>query len=198
LDLSGGPVAFTVTVVNLIDPIGFDELSDELRALLAPRVERLGYLGAFFQYAAHQPGALHGFITFTEQLKDTLGPELVEVVALTVAVNTGNKYERVQHEALALNCGTSPRDVRRILAGDLEEGPFSCAQIAAAGLARASLRSAGHGCEDELARLVEVTDPATAIGVLLLCSRYIAHATFANALALSPPIPSPLPEPDHA
>jgi len=34
--------------------------------MLRPRVERLGYLGEFFRYTAHQPQALISFLDFTE------------------------------------------------------------------------------------------------------------------------------------
>ncbi len=38
--------------------MGFDDLDPALREVLRARVERLGYLGEFFQCAAHQPAAL--------------------------------------------------------------------------------------------------------------------------------------------
>ena len=55
-----------------IQRLGLDSLPGSLRALLRSRVERLGYLGEFFQVAGHQPDALAGFVTLTEALKDAL------------------------------------------------------------------------------------------------------------------------------
>ena len=86
-----------------------------LRSRLKARVDRLGYLGEFFQVAAHQPEALAGFIAFTEALKEHLDWRLAEVIALTVATETGNAYERVQHERLALTLGMTESEVRGLV-----------------------------------------------------------------------------------
>ena len=65
---------------------------------MRPRVERLGYLGEFFQCAANVPDALLAFDVFTAALKRALPDRVTEVVALTVATRLGNAYERHQHE----------------------------------------------------------------------------------------------------
>src|SRR5688572_28900322 len=90
------------TSTSLLRRIQLGDLPPALAATLAPRVARLGYLGEFFQCAAHQPEALGAFIAFTERSKDDLPFELVEIIALTCAVWMGNAYERHQHERLCL------------------------------------------------------------------------------------------------
>jgi alkylhydroperoxidase family enzyme len=174
--------------------ITFQDLTPELQQLLGPRVERLGYLGEFFQYAAHQADALAGFIRFSESLKDALPWDLVEMVALTVATETENSYERVQHERLSLALGMSAADVQAVVTGRLDPDRFSPAQIAAAELARRCARQAGRECQAAFAALRELVDEDLAVGLLLLCGRYLAHATVANALELQVPVPSPFAE----
>jgi alkylhydroperoxidase family enzyme len=173
-------------------PIAFDQLSPELQEVLGPRVERLGYLGEFFQYGAHQPEALAAFVRFSESLKAALPWELVETVALTIAAETENSYELVQHERLALRLGMERGQVEAAVAGDLAAAGFSPAQIAAGELARCCARNGGRGCNRALSILCELVDEQVAIGVLLLCGRYVAHAAIANALELEAPVASPL------
>lgn len=171
----------------LVDPIPFDALDDELRALLGPRVERLGYLGEFFQLAAHQPDALAGFVRFTEALKAALPWRLVEIAALTIAGETGNDYERVQHERLALKLGMSEEELGAVSRGEVVEPNFSPAEVATHKLALNCAKRIGGDGEDLFVELRDVTDPETAIGVLLVCSRYLAHANFVNTMGIGVP-----------
>ena len=90
-----------------IERLGLDDLPETLQELLRPRVERLGYLGEFFQAAGHQPEALAGFVAFTEALKQAMPASVTELVALTVSCELGNIYERNQHERLSLKLGLS-------------------------------------------------------------------------------------------
>ena len=53
---------------ELIPRLSSTQMSPDLADYLRPRVERLGYLGEFFQCSAHQPGALLAFMRFTEEL----------------------------------------------------------------------------------------------------------------------------------
>src|SRR6059058_1793129 len=113
--------------------VPLERMPAELRDLLRPRVERLGYLGEFLQRAAHQPDALAAFYRWTEALKEALPFRLVEVIALTVATQTGNDYERIQHERLALTGGMTEDEivaVERMRPGTcptLEEGEVAAA-----------------------------------------------------------------------
>src|ERR1700719_3170431 len=98
-----------------IPRISREEFPDELASFLKPRIERLGYLGEFFQCTAHQPEALLSFLEYTEHLKHALPNNLTEVVALSIAVLMDNAYERVQHERLSFKLGFSEEWLREVL-----------------------------------------------------------------------------------
>src|SRR5258708_39733101 len=100
---------------DLIPRLSREKLHPELEAFLQPRIERLGYLGEFFQCTAHQPEALLSFLEFTDHLKHALPNNLTEVVSLTVAQLMNNRYERVQHERLPANPGPSEASARGAL-----------------------------------------------------------------------------------
>lgn len=174
--------------------IGFEQLPDELRTALRPRVERLGYLGEFFQVAAHQPEALHAFNDFTEALKRALDWRLVETIALTIASLTDNAYERVQHEHLALKLGMSEPEVRALVAGTADRERFSDAELGAARLAREVAHARGGACTEAYASLEALVGPAVAVGCLMTATRYLAHATMSNTWGLRAPRSSPLRE----
>jgi alkylhydroperoxidase family enzyme len=171
--------------------IPLEDLDDELQGLLTPRVRRLGYLGEFFQVAAHQPLALAHFVGFTEALKQALPWRLVEIVALTVSGAAGNASERVQHERLALALGMSEAEVREVLAGRVEPPAFSEAEALAHRIALDFVRDAGRGAGALVDRLAAMIEPAVAVAVVLTASRYLAHAAASNAWELRAPVPSP-------
>ena len=181
--------------------ISYDELPVDLRTQLRPRVERLGYLGEFFQVAAHQPQALSHFIDWTEALKDAVDWRLVESIALTVAAETGNDYERVQHERLALKLGMCVAEVRALVEGvatSARELGFSDAELAAVRLARQVVHAHGRSCADAYEALAELTDDATAVGCLMTSARYLAHSTMSNTWGVRAPVASPLAEEEPA
>src|SRR5918911_4009265 len=99
---------------RLIPRLSMPELHPQLAELLRPKVERLNYLGEFFQCTGHQPAALISFFTLTEDLKKALPDNLTELVALTIATRMENAYERVQHERLSLKLGFSKEWVREV------------------------------------------------------------------------------------
>lgn len=172
--------------------IGLEALPAQLAQELAPRVERLGYLGEFFQVAAHQPAALGHFVAFTEALKAALDRRVMEVVALTVAAGTRNEYERVQHERLALTIGFSLDDIAAIVGDDLDGPRFSDVERAAAALARDVVDARGRQCTSAFESLQDLGGPETAVACLMTATRYLAHATMANTWELRPPVPSPI------
>lgn len=173
--------------------IAFDDLSDGLKRELEPKVRRLGYLGEFFQVAAHQAEALEHFIRFTETLKTALPINLVELLALTVSTFSGNAYERVQHERLALKSGLGEDWVRAVerLAPD-GAAELSAVERAAQRLALGMARNQGHGNKPEAAAFLALTDAATLMGVMLTVGRYLAHAAICNTLEIEAPVSSPI------
>jgi alkylhydroperoxidase family enzyme len=179
-------------------PLDLDELPEELRGRLAPRVDRLGYLGSFFTHAGYQPAALMHFHDFTEALKEALPARMVEIVALTIAGDTGNAYERIQHERLALAIGMDREEVHALSHGRLNPfASFSTAERAAHALATCVTKHFGTGCGPAFLRLRRLVGDETAVACLLLTGRYVAHATIANTWALEVPVPSPFDDSDE-
>lgn len=174
----------------------FEQLPPELRELLRPRVERLGYLGEFFRLAGHQAAALEGFVRFTESLKEALPPRLTEIIALSVSAVSGNDYERHQHERLALALGFGDRWVRAVLrldpAGAAAGGLLSAEEAAVQALTLACVDRLGRQVDGEMAAVAAGVDGPTQVAVVLTIGRYLAHAVFVNAWSLLPPVPSPL------
>lgn len=171
--------------------LDIDCLTPELAEALQPRIERLGYLGAFFRAGAHQPRALLAFNELTEALKAALPAELTELVALRVASRLGNTYERNQHEQLAHRQGRSTAwitaaEQRPEHDHDALDTP---AQRDVAALVDALLRDSGHDVDRELQAVAEHLSPGDTVALLLLVGRYLAHATVSNALRFEPPVP---------
>lgn len=186
-ELDDPPIAGLPRRRGPIEPLSLPVVAEPLRSALLPRVRRLGYLGAFFAFAARQPRALHGFHVFTEELKSAVSPDVTDVVALAVAARLGNDYERVQHERLARRRGRPDTWVRAAVTGE-PTGDLSAAEAAARALAVAVLADAGHGVAPQLAALARLVGQDAAVAVLLLVGRYVAHAHVANALSLTAPV----------
>src|ERR1700731_5078737 len=128
-----------------------EQLHPELEAFLRPRIQRLGYLGEFFQCTAHQPKALLSFLQFTDHLKHALPENLTEVVSLSVAQLMNNGYERVQHERLSLKLGFSEDWVREVLSlSSNGQGALSKQELLVQRLATPAIDSKGHDCVREL------------------------------------------------
>jgi alkylhydroperoxidase family enzyme len=168
--------------------IGYDDLPAVVRGRVEPRVARLGYLGEFFQVAAHQPEALVGFIDFTEALKSSLDWRLVEAVAFTVAARCENEYELVQHQRLASTLGMDEAQIRALSSGRPEEGDLDSDQLAAVRLAEDVVAARGGSCADSYEALQREVGVETAVGCLMTAVRYLAHATMSNTWDLRPPV----------
>lgn len=176
---------------NRIPRLEFSDLDRDLAAALSARVKRLGYLGEFFRVMGHQPAALKGFIEFTESAKAGLDKRLVELLALTVAGFFKNHYELNQHERLSVRLGYGRPWVEAVELRNPE---------AAAGLsdlerrlqrfAIDSVKSHGRVGQEEFDSLVGELGVASAVAVLMIIARYIAHAYVANVLRIAPPVPS--------
>ena len=175
--------------------IPFDALESDLAETLRPRVERLGYLGEFFQVGAHQPQALGHFIRFTESLKTALPERVSEIVALTVSCKLDNDYERVQHERLSLKLGFSKEWIRAVeeLAPQQADA-LEPEERAAQALVLSVVESQGRESSGAAARYQSIAGPTLLVGVLLATGRYLAHAAFCNTIGISAPFGSPLEE----
>ncbi|MEB3980081.1 carboxymuconolactone decarboxylase family protein [Mycobacterium sp. 663a-19] len=170
--------------------IGIDELDPEVRQRLQSKIDRLGYLGTFFQVTAHQPEALAAFIDYTDATKRALPDDLAEIVALTVATATGNDYERHQHERLSVKLGLGKEWVAAVELLDPERADLTPQQRAAQKWVLAVLKDHGRGTSAELDGLVRGLGPKGAIAIALMCGRYVAHATIANSFGIQAPVPS--------
>lgn len=174
-----------------VPPIGFDDLPDALSAALGPRVERLGYLGDFFQRTAHQPEALLAFHEFTEAGKRALGERLTELVALTVSTELRNDYERNQHERLSVRSGRGRAWVtaverRRPEAADVFDDQERLAQA----IVLAAVRHQDADVRELVDRYATRYGPPATIALLFVVGRYLAHAVVVSALGIDPPVPS--------
>jgi len=172
-----------------LEALSFADLTDELQAQLGARVQRLGYLGAFFAYAGYQPAALGEFIDFTEALKSALPFKRAELVALTVARVMGNDYELDQHIRLCkVRC--MPRDWIDELATPQSrlEGPaLDDSERRLVDFIEASVERRGKVDPSMFAEIVAQEGASGAIGLLLMVSRFVAHATVSNVLGLQAP-----------
>ncbi len=170
--------------------IGVEELDPRVRQRLQSKIDRLGYLGVFFQLTAHQPEALAAFIDYTDATKKALPDDLAEVVALTVATATGNDYERHQHERLSVKLGLTKDWVAGVERLDPDTGELTLEQRATQRWVLAVLKDHGRGTAEEVHSLVRGLGPKAAIAVALMCGRYVAHATIANSFGILSPVPS--------
>ena len=176
-----------------IPRISFDQLPERLRSELDAKYRRLGYLGEFFQVAAHQPDALFHFNRFTEALKDVLPHNLVELLSLSLSTWSGNDYERVQHERLALKFDLSEKwvlDVERL-------DPDHAARLtdeekAVQRLALAMAKTQGRDAFDAAQGYRKMCDADRLVAVMLTVGRYLAHSAICNTLRFKPPVASPL------
>jgi hypothetical protein len=174
-----------------IPRLELNDLDPALREALMPRVERLGYLGEFFKCTGHQPRSLLAFMELTDALKAALPDNLTEVVALTIAGFAGNKYERYQHERLALKLGFTREwiaDINRLAVSDSTE--LSEEENLVRRLALEVMESGGRGVGPLRDAVVEAIGYQQTIAILILIGRYAAHAMIVNALELAPPVES--------
>jgi len=176
---------------NRIPRLEMHDLEPELRATLQPRVDRLGYLGEFFKCMGHAPDVLRHFMEMTEALKKAVPDRITEVVSLTVALKTGNAYERNQHERLCIKLGFGPDWVRQVELLDPEnQSLMSEAEKATQTYTLAAVANFGHNTENEFNRILDVLKTSEAIGVVMLIGRYLTHSVAVNTFQLTPPKPS--------
>lgn len=175
-------------MTDQIPRLSANEMLPELATFLRPRVERLGYLGEFFQCTAHQPEALLSFLEFTEHLKHAIPINLTEITALSVAVLMDSDYERVQHERLSYKLGFSDEWIREVLSLASENHQvLSPEEQVVQQLAISVARRGGRNASTEFKAVTLAIGPAQAIAVLMLIGRYMSHALVVNTLNLAPP-----------
>lgn len=171
--------------------IEFADLPAHLATALAPRVQRLGYLGEFFKCAAHQPQALAAFIEFTEAAPKGLTQRLAEVIALTCTVWMSNEYERTQHEHLCLRLGFGCDWVAAVNALKPEtDSVLTAEERSAQRLTLAILETGGNGAGALFEETVRKAGPAPAMAILMVIGRCVAHSLIVNTLRLEPPVAS--------
>lgn len=171
--------------------LAYDELEPSLQAFLKPTVDRLGYLGEFFQVAGHVPGAVPAFMQYTGAVKTPLADAHNEVLALTVCRMLEADYELIQHERLARRLGFTRE---WIAAAEAREGSSASAlkddERALQALAQAAVASHGLRCAPELAAVTALLGPQRAVAAMLQIARFVGIAMMCNAFALALPVPS--------
>lgn len=175
--------------------LAYEALGADLQGFLAPTVERLGYFGEMFAVMAHVPDAIPRFMAYTQAVKAPLADAENEVLALATCALLGARYERVQHERLALKLGLSHAWVAAA-AGWPGADPtvLSASERALRALSLAVAGRAGHDCAREVAEVARLLGAQQTAAALLQVARFTAIAQVCNALALALPVPSPLEE----
>jgi hypothetical protein len=181
-----------------IPRLGIEALDPALRESLKPTVDRLGYLGEFFQVAAHVPGAIPAFMQYTGAVKAPLTDAQNEVLALTVCGMLEADYERIQHERLSKRLGFAPAWIAAACgrAGS-NVSALTETERALQALAQSAVSSHGLRCDGELRTVVKLIGPEKAVAALLQTSRFMGIALMCNALALELPVPSIFDEAGH-
>ncbi len=162
-----------------------------LAASLEPRVKRLGYLGEFFKCAAHHPQALAAFNALTEASQEGLPDRLVEVIALTCSVWMGNDYERNQRERLCVRRGIGRDWVAAVNALKPDaDSVLTGEERSVQRLVLTVLETHGNGAGAPFEGIAHSLGPRSAMAILMVIGRYMAHGLIVNTLGLRPPVPS--------
>lgn len=174
-----------------IPRLAFEQLDPRLRDYLKPTVDRLGYLGEFFQVVGNIPDAMLQFMEYTKSVKAPLSESENELLALTVCAALGADYERIQHERLAQRLGAT---VPWIAAAEDRPGSdpstLKSEERLLRTLALAIVTRAGASCESEIQAVVTALGPGKAVAALLQITRFMTIACLCNALHLTLPVKS--------
>ena len=174
-----------------IPRLELQDMREDLQQYLAPRVERLNYLGELFKCAGHTPGVLLSFMHFTDELKKALPERLTEAAVLTTATLMSNHYERNQHERLSIRLGYSADWITEVERLQPEVATLmSDAEKAVQHYVIAAVETRGLNAQREFIEMLDLLGPPQAMTVLMLVGRYITHALTVNTLKLAPPVPS--------
>jgi hypothetical protein len=168
------------------------QLSDAdagLRDLLKPTVDRLGYFGEFFQYTAHSPGVLEGFMKFSGALKAALPRDLNELIALTVCAQMQFPYERIQHERLSQTLGLDRAWIAELV-GRGSGVKFSDQENLVRAVTLLVLEGKHAEAREKLEQLATEAGNALAVSVLFQITRFMSVCTMGRVLEVSLPVPS--------
>jgi hypothetical protein len=175
--------------MTTIRPLRLDEVDPTLRDMLQPTVNRLGYFGAFFQYAGHAPAMLTGFMQYSGALKGALPDDLNETIALTVCTKLDFAYERIQHERLSLKLGFD-RTWIATLVGRSDEEVLTTAQGHARTLAISFLAGESAEALGALDALAAETSEAVAMAALFQIARFRDICSIGRMLDMQLPVAS--------
>jgi alkylhydroperoxidase family enzyme len=178
-------------VSSKLPRLPFEQLDERAQAVLQERVERLGYLGEFFQVTGVQPTLLVPFMEMTHAFKEVLPQRLIELVALTVARLMDNRYEQHQHERLSHKLGFGKPWISAVLTlAPQDAAELSDAEQQVQQLVIAMVDRRGKAVQQELAAVIAAIGEQQSVAVLFLVGRYITHALIVNSLELAPPVQS--------
>lgn len=179
-------------MTTLIPKLEITDFPEDLaEVLMESKIKRLGYLGEFFKYTAHQPGALSAFIQFTEESKKGLSENIIELIALTVAAMEKNSYERNQHERFCVRSGLSREWVAAVNALEPAYQTYlSDEEKVLQEFVITTVRQHGTEVKHLLKKVVSTFGPKAAIAILMVIGRYLTHSIIVKALEIDAPVPS--------
>jgi hypothetical protein len=175
--------------MSSVQPLALEDVDSKLRETLQPTVDRLGYFGEFFQYSAHAPAVLNGFMQYSGALRTALPDDLNEVIALTVCTHLGLAYERIQHERLSVKLGLDPAWIATLVgrSGGMALTP---AQQAVRALSLAVVTNKIDEARAAMARVVSQAGEAVAVAALFQATRFAAVCTIGRLFDLQLPVTS--------
>lgn len=171
--------------------IEFNDLEPELQELLRARVERLGYLGEFFRASAHVADGLSHFIRFTESIKGNVPKNLTEVAILTVASAKKNAYELHQHERLCVRSGFDKEWIAEVEQCEPHAAKkMNQTEVLIQKYVLAVLENDADVASQNLNLIASAFDNQTAVSLMMIVGRYVAHSGMIISLGIGPIVPS--------
>lgn len=170
--------------------LAFDETPPDLQEMLKPTVDRLGYFGDFFAYAAQSPDVLKGFMQFSAALKKALPDDVNEALALSMCDRLDFPYERIQHERLSEKLGFDRDWIANMAGRGGEAAKLTDLQAAAKRLGHAV--ASGHIAEarQALAAIAASEGDELAVATLFQATRYQQICVLGRTLDMQLPVAS--------
>jgi alkylhydroperoxidase family enzyme len=166
-----------------------EDTDASVQNLLRPTVERLGYFGELFQYTAHAPAVLEGFMKYSGALRTALPPNLNELIALTVCTQMQFPYERVQHERLSQTLGLDRAWIAELV-GRGQGARLSDQERLVRGISLLVIEGRHAEARKKLGELAAEAGNPLAMSVLFQITRFMAVCAMGGVLAVSLPVPS--------